>query len=372
MNFSDYTNPFKHVSSSFSPMPGERQFGTSLKTVRNNEIDFDVAIIGVKNDVNATHNKGCGLWVDAVREELYALKGPFKNLYVSDLGNLKAEKARDCYFALQELVLHLVENRVIPIIIGGSHDFTLPLIQALNVVKQQINLVCIDQSLDALESEDFDHKTWLREPLSGKWLESFSLIGYQSYLFDDEAIRAFPYRPYSLIRLGEVRKNLHNIEPVVRDADLVSLDMGVTRLSDAPGVRFGSPNGLFGEELCQLTRYCGFSDSLKCFGVFETNETNEGSRQTVRLAAQAIWHFIDGLDKRYKDYPVRDIASYKKHVVHQSDIDTDIVFYNNPQNNRWWMEIVKDSPRVVSCTYDDYKDALLSKIPDTYLKWAKL
>ena len=250
MNFSDYVIPAKHLATAFSPLPGERQFGNSLKTVRNNEIDFDVAIIGVKNDVNATFNRGCAMSPDAVREELYALKGPFKNLYVSDLGNLNAEKARDCYFALQELVQHLVENRVIPVVIGGSHDFTLPIIQALQAVNKPLNLVCIDQSLDALESDDFDHKTWLREPLAGRMLESFSLIGYQSYFFDDDAIRSFPFRPYSLIRLGEVRKNLHNIEPVVRDADIVSLDMGVTRLSDAPGIKFGSPNGLFGEELC--------------------------------------------------------------------------------------------------------------------------
>lgn len=343
----------------------------TFKPFLQNNIDFDVAIIGVNNDTNGVNNKGTLNAADNIRRELYSLRGNLKNIYVTDLGNLKPEKVKDAYFALEELVAFLIGKKVIPIIIGGSQDFNLPLFKGLKECCPKINFLCVDQTLDVKHSDDFDHQNYLKPVLNDDALNAFNLIAYQNYLYDETLLTDYTQFPITTIRMGELRKNMHNTEPLFRDADFVSFDMGAVRQSDAPGVRYGSPNGLFGEELCQLSRFAGFSDRISLFSLFETNPECDINAQTSKLAAQAIWHFLDGLDKRYKDYPVRGISSYKKFVVQQTDIDSEIVFYNNPSNNRWWIEVNRGSKIIVSCTYDDYKYARSNKIPDIYYKWSK-
>ena len=333
--------------------------------------NFDVAILGIVNDVNGTQNKGSAKAPDDIREALYALKGNFSKLYISDLGNFNTTSTRETYFAIEEVIPYLISKRVIPIIIGGSQDYTLPLFRALKESIHKINLVCVDQSLDANNNEDFDHKNYLNPILRSDHLQSFSLMAHQNYFYDDKLAAQYDTFPKNLIRLGELRKHIHRTEPVLRDADMVSIDMSAVRLSDSPGCNYGSPNGLFSEELCQIARFCGFSDRIKLFSLFETNPEMDMNRQSVQLAAQTIWHFIDGLDKRYKDYPLRDISTYKKIIVQQSDIDHELVFYNNPLNNRWWIEINAEKNIIVSCSIDDYHYAKANKIPDVYYKWRR-
>ena len=370
MDIYDYTEPVEvikrrgHLSKGLS-------VGEILKPVISNQVDYDVAILGISNDTNGTTNKGSASCTETIRNELYGLRGSFKNIYVSDLGNIKSKTVKDAYFALEEVIAYLISNRVIPIIIGGSNDFALPLFNGVKEFCKKVNLLTVDQTLDANDSDDFDHQNYLKKVLNDPDLLSFSLIGYQSYLFDETYLKAFNSYPKNAIRLGQLRKQIHITEPLFRDADMVSIDMGAVRLADAPGVMNGSPNGLFGEELCQLARYAGFSDRISLFSLFETNPVCDLNNQTSKLAAQAIWHFIDGLDKRYKDYPVRGISTYKKFVVQQSDIDHEMVFYNNPQNNRWWLEIDAAKNVIVSCTIDDYHYARANKIPDVYHKWHK-
>ncbi|MFB6318285.1 arginase family protein [Saccharicrinis sp. FJH54] len=370
MNIYDYTEPYEPVKQN-SHLSKGLSVGEILKQVTPTQVDYDVALIGIANDTNGTTNKGSAICAETIRKELYSLRGGFKNIYVSDVGNIKSNTVRDAYFALEEVVAYLIRNRVIPVIIGGSNDFALPLFSGVKSARKQVNFVTVDQTLDATDSEDFDHRNYLKPLLNDPDLLSFSLIGYQSYLYDELQLKAYQNFPQNIIRLGQLRKQIHITEPIFRDADMVAVDMSAVRLADGPGVRYGSPNGLFGEELCQLARYAGFSDRISLFSLFETNPECDLNNQTSKLAAQAIWHFLDGLDKRYKDYPVRDISTYKKFVVQQSDIDHEMVFYNNPQNNRWWLEIDAVKQMIVSCTIDDYHYARANKIPDVYYKWHK-
>lgn len=370
MDLNDYIIPVEPISTDGNLSKG-LTFKDYLKPHTSTVVDYDVAVIGVANDTNGTNNPGSAEGVEAIRSALYGLRGSFKNIYISDLGNIKSPTVKDGYFALEEVVTYLISNKVIPVIIGGSNDFALPLYNAVKECVKRVNLVCVDQTLDANSSDDFHHQNYLKELFTGSELQSFSLIGYQSYLYDDTLLKTYSSFPQTTIRLGQLRKMIHTTEPAFRDSDMVVFDVGAVRLSDAPGVQYGSPNGLFGEEFCQLARYAGFSDRISSFSVFETNPSLDVNHQTAKLTAQTIWHFLDGLDKRYKDYPVRGITSYKKFVVQQSDIDHELVFYNNPLNNRWWLVIDEKKNMVVSCTIDDYQYARSNKIPDVYYKWQK-
>ena len=60
-------------------------------------------------------------------------------------------------------------------------------------------------------------------------------------------------------RLGIIRSNSSEMEPVLRNTNLFAMDMSAVRYADAPGCANASPNGLNGEDACQLAYYAGLS-----------------------------------------------------------------------------------------------------------------
>jgi hypothetical protein len=162
------------------------------------------------------------------------------------------------------------------------------------------------------------------------------------------------------------------MEPVLRDTHILSIDMSVVRQSDAPGASLPAPNGFFGHELCQLTRYAGASDNLMAIGFFEINSLQDINNHTAHLAAQAAWYFIDGFALKNAENP--KVAGSKKYIVDASPAEQ-MVFLKSLTSDRWWMELpVEDSVNggnyLISCSYEDYLLACNNEIPDRW--WRRM
>ncbi len=175
------------------------------------------------------------------------------------------------------------------------------------------------------------------------------------------------------IRLGEARANLQSLEPVLRDTDLLSIDMSCIRQSEAPGVSLPSPNGFFGHELCQMSRYAGASDKIKSIGFFEVHPNKDINDQTSHLAAQSIWYFIDGFSIRTHEDP--QTGNSKKYIVKANHPSENMTFYKSSLTDRWWIELpIVDSlsgrNHILACSYEDYTRACNSEIPDRW--WRRM
>ncbi|NNE54557.1 MAG: arginase, partial [Flavobacteriales bacterium] len=175
-------------------------------------------------------------------------------------------------------------------------------------------------------------------------------------------------------RLGIINENVERAEPVVRNADLVSIDVASVRHSDAPGTAKTGPNGLYGEQLCQIARYIGMSDKMSAVGFFEYNPTLDRQEITAQLIAQSIWCLIEAVAHRKKDYPVGDKDDYLKYIVDIPDSKDSITFFKSPRSDRWWMDVPYPAGmrnkyhrhHLVPCTYEDYQRATNEDIPDLW------
>jgi hypothetical protein len=203
-------------------------------------------------------------------------------------------------------------------------------------------------------------------------LFSYANIGHQTYFVDQGDLDFLRDNFHQSIRLGEIRKEIGKVEPVLRDSAFSSLDMNSIRQSDAPGSTHPSPNGFTGEEICQISRYAGLSPMLRCFGVFNHLPAMDNGRQTSGLAAQALWYFMDGVAQRKDEHPLSSPDAFKKFIVSHNDMDHDIVFYKSIETDRWWFEVpvIRQSRTrhvLVSCSSDDYQAACKQEIPDRWL-----
>ena len=377
----------------FTPIDTAQFTGTSLYTatsygkVINAYTDADrfpeleniqLAIIGVEEDRKALNNEGCGLAADYVRENLYRLFQGNYTAKIADLGNIrKGNSIDDTYFALTDVLSQLLRKNIIPIVIGGSQDLTYCNYLAYLKMEQTINIVSVDSSFDIgdgdreLNSQSYLSKIILHKP---NILFNYSNVGFQTYFVEQNAIELMDKLYFDAHRLGQVRRHMEDVEPIVRNADVLSFDISAIRQSDAPGNGNASPNGFYGEEACQITRYAGMSDKLSSIGFYEINPAFDNNKQTAHLAAQMIWYFIDGFYNRKQDYPIIDKSEYTKYRVSITNHEHEIIFYKSNKSDRWWMDVpypinhkIKfERHHMVPCSYSDYETACRDEMPD---KW---
>ncbi len=79
-----------------------------------------IAIFGIKEDRGAPNNKGTASGPDEIRKKLYHLKKGMGSYRIVLLGNLNiGHDVSESYVRVSEVCRMLLEQNVLPIIIGG-------------------------------------------------------------------------------------------------------------------------------------------------------------------------------------------------------------------------------------------------------------
>lgn len=338
-----------------------------------------IAVFGVQEDRNSENNFGCGDNLHFIRRKLYQLFSGEWDIEIADLGNIiRGNKVEDTYFAVSELLTSLLKKNIIPIILGGGQDITYVNYRAYESLEQTVNITAVDSRFDLgsldeeITSQSYLSKIIIQKPNN---LFNYCNVGYQTYFNSQEEIKLLEELFFDTYRLG-VAKELENIEPAFRNSDIVSIDIGAIRQSEAPANNNASPNGFYGEEICAISRYAGLSDKVSSFGIYEYNSRLDQNHQTAGLIAQMIWYFIEGVNLRAKDYPFSGKENYQKFTVLMDD-DDPLIFYKSHKTGRWWFEINILSNNkykrhaLIPCTYKDYKKATNQEMPEKWYKAMK-
>lgn len=384
MDISTYLEPVNIESQGISYDTGRYRMGDVIVKFTDGDYfpdldQVDVAIIGVGDD-RATLNKGCDKAPDEVRSWFYGLFSHWNNLHVADIGNIRrGHQMDDTYFALKEVVSELLKINVVPMIIGGGHDLTYANYLAYENIGRIINIAAIDPIFDLghdeheLNSKSYLSRIILHQP---NFLFNFTNIGYQTYFVDQDSIVLMKNLYFDVNRLGNVRAEMEEVEPMVRNADILSIDISSVKRADAPAVDVAMPNGFSGEEMCRICRYAGMSDKLSSIGFYELNPSMDNNGQSAHLYAQMMWYFLDGFSNRRDDFPENNHQDYVRFNVQVENFEEELVFLKSKKTDRWWM-IVGSKDMVnqkykrhqfVPCSYYDYQTALNQEIPDRWWK----
>lgn len=337
-----------------------------------------IALFGVLEDRRAIDNDGCAKGPDAIRKQLFSLYREGLKDKIADLGNVeRGESPEDTHYAVTRITGSLLRAGIIPVILGGSHDLTYASYAGFEDIESNVNLAIIDNRFDIAEFRDpvdarnFLGKIILHEP---NFLFNYSHIGQQAYLSDPEFMELMDKLHFDNYRLGMIKGQLIEIEPSIRNADYLSIDMAALRAADSPGCGNAGPNGIYGEDICQMCFYAGMSDKLSCLGIYEYNPKFDLQERSAELVAEMIWCFLDGFLHRKNDFPFTDKSNYVKYTVSVTSADSEIIFYKSLLSDRWWMEVPYPSNKsnrfhrqvVVPCSYSDYQLASKDELPD---KW---
>jgi formiminoglutamase len=302
---------------------------------------------------------------NAIRTELYQLDYDF-GVDIIDLGNVRKKEIE----FLIPLLRELLDSQVFPIIIGDHPNLSIAQYKAFLMLKKAISLVTVDQRVPFHESEE-ETEYYLNEIINSDRSQLFhlGLVGVQSHYGPKSSFNFCEEHNFDIARLGKLRAQITEVEPIIRDADLLSFNINSIRAADAPGQNKPSPGGLFHEEACQIARYAGMSDKLRSFGVFGYAKKKDQEQQTAQSIAQMIWYFINGFNNRKGDYPVTT-EGLVEYIVDIKKLNYQLTFWKSKRSGRWWMQIpvkTKESyqrHRLISCSHQDYKMACQEELPD--------
>ncbi len=375
MNLNDYFDPVALDKPKDYFITSDSIFGKNIKINTPSspigEIsDYQIALLGVTEDRNS-NNQGTSLAPDKIRNKLYQLYRVNNKTKIIDLGNVKPGNTfSDTYFGLQDVILELLNNQVTFIILGGSQDLTYACYEAYEQIKDTINLVTVDFTID-INTSTSGSENYLSDLLNNKKLFKYTNLGHQQYLTDKSNLELLNRLYFESVRLGNLKNKLFLTEPVLRDADIVSLDIGAVKHADAPARIHTSPNGFLADEICQIARYSGIGDNVSCFGIYEINPKFDINNQTAHLAAQIIWYFIDGYSMRKSENRIGENKDYKVFFVSHENMEHDLTFYKSSKTERWWMEVpsIKSGKNIyIACSQEDYEQACNHDIPDRWWK----
>ncbi len=339
--------------------------------------DVKIVILGVLENRNDVNYIGEDFNLNEIRKSLYTLYPGSWSTSIADIGDIeKGERVEDTYFALKETLTTLIKNKIIPVIIGGSQDLSYANYRAYDNLMPMVNIVNVDKSFDLgdsskpIKNTSFVGKIILDEPYN---LFNYAIIGYQTYFNSQEEIDLMERLYFEPYRLGEISNDLTLVEPVMRDANIVSVDLGALKASEVGLKQKVSPNGLDGKEICTVARYAGISNKVSSFGIYEY-KPSQYDDITSMLISQMIWYFIEGVNCRVQDDDFSNGENHQKFITLAESHE--LIFYKSIKTGRWWIEIpflanVNNKLKkhtLLPCTHQDYLDACNDKIPERWYK----
>lgn len=333
--------------------------------------DVGLAIFGIGDGSLSSHNQACGLGHHTIREQFYNLVAHRSvQDQIIDLGDLKLGKNNSETQEKIKFVIHqLQQQNITCLILGGSINLGLGIFEGLSEIKN-LDISLVSPTLPILENELLQ-KIIIHEQNN---LFNINILAHQMHLVPDDCIEVLEKMNFEQCRLGAIKNNTEQIEPLVRDTDLVLFDMCAIKHAESPGTNPSYPSGLNTDMACKIARYAGISDQTKVFGIFEVNPELDHRNQTAIIAAEMMWYFIDGFFNRRNDHPSlhNDFIRYRCYF---EDKMPDVIFHKSKLTNRWWMEVNIENKsnrqintKLIPCAYEDYINTSKGNFPDLYLK----
>ena len=319
---------------------------------------------GETRGMGANHNHI--LSPNTIRAEYYSLYHWHKEVNVVDFGNVKVGATlQDTYAALKAVVSELLERKKKVVIIGGSHDLTLAQYGAYGSLGKIIEAAVVDARIDLNIDSVLANDNFLMEMLCGSpnYIKHYSHIGFQSYMVHPHMLETIDKLHFDCFRVGKVKENVEEMEPVLRNANMLSFDIAAIQNAHAPSNKL-TPNGFTGEEACTLMQYAGLSTNISSIGIYGYLPKDDVNQLTAKQASHMMWYIMDGIFKSKHEAEIDNTNEFNEFHLAFADVQTS--FLQSKRTGRWWMQLPEG--KYIACSQSDYIIAASNDIPERWMR----
>jgi formiminoglutamase len=328
--------------------------------------EVDMVLIGC-NDLrglginNYTHNIA-----NTIRSEFFSLYHWHKDIKVADFGNIKTGATlQDTYAALKTVVSELIAKKKKVIILGGSHDLTLAQYGAYNLLGHIIEATNVDARIDLNMDSVHAADNFLMEMLcsSPNYVKHYNHLGFQSYMVHPTMLETIDKLRFDCYRVGKVKENIEEIEPVIRNTHMLSFDITAIQNAYAPCNKL-TPNGFTGEEACTIMQYAGLSNNISSIGIYGYLPTEDVHNLSAKQISQMLWYIMDGMYKSKNEAALNNSHDFNEYHLSFADVNTS--FLQSKRTGRWWMQL--PDGKYIACSQTDYIMAASNDIPERWMR----
>jgi len=328
-----------------------------------------VYILGVPyGGSGAVHNFKKGLM--EIRKFFYELKCRGE-VVICDIGDIdiKISKGKKDYTRVVEHVRDIVHECVSQggriIIVGASSLYGYA--QSMGCGGEDTTLCVISPNLplgkynelNAVTSDNFlSHLILAEESVIGHYIH----IGYQRYYVSMEELALIEDMGFEAYPLGYFRRDIHRVEPLVRDADNIVVSLNAIKHGDFPCSGTPHPNGFTAEAICQIVYYAGLGGRTRVLGIYDYHPERDVWGVGAKLIAQIMWHFVDGVMNSIVEVPSDSDDKFIKYLVPVPDSSTIMTFYKSKMTDRWFFQI-PNTRKHVAVSLNDYMSVFRGEIP---------
>jgi agmatinase len=275
--------------------------------------DADVALLGVPHDAGTTYQPGARLAPYHVRRVSALVQGHHPVHGIDVFARLRCVDAGNVVFppfdraamrsAVEAEVRRLADAHVAPVVVGGDHSITLPILRALARQHGPLAIVHLDAHLDLSGPEtwgdEFHHGTPLRHAIDEGLVEPGQLYqlgvrGPRGAASDDLVARTQGHTVISsdaVAERGARRVCAELRERIGARPVYVTFDVDAIDPAFAPGTGTPVPGGLSAREALALVRGLASLD-VRGGDVVEVCPPLDHADVTSHLAAHLVWELL--------------------------------------------------------------------------------
>ena len=304
-----------------SNSPRFAQPATFMRLPYTTNLDgVDVAILGVPFDGGTSYRSGARLGPREIRAQSSLIRpysyfqkiSPFERLTIVDAGDVDAPPVgiEAAYAAIDSAVDRMVSANITPLVVGGDHSISLPVLRAIARTHGPVALVQFDAHIDTW-GDYFGGKYFHGSPFRRAIEEGliapaeYVQVGIRGPMYGDEADFAWQ-RGHGVttidirqVKTDGVEKTAARIRSLVRGRPLyVTFDIDSVDPAYAPGTGTPEVGGLTSFEAQELVRGLGGLPLVGC-DVVEVAPPFDGPGQiTALLAANIMFELLGVLARR--------------------------------------------------------------------------
>jgi len=275
----------------------------------------DVAIVGVPYDGGTSYRPGARLGPREVRHQSSLIRtynsfqkvAPFDRLNVADAGDVdpppvSIEKAYD---AIDARIGQIADAGARPIVVGGDHSITLPVLRALARRHGQLGLVQFDAHIDTWDEYfggKYFHGTMFRRAIEEDLVDGrrFVQVGIRGPMYGEDDFDFHREHGITVVDIDQVKDRgvawtIDEIRRIVTGPAYMTFDIDGVDPAFAPGTGTPEVGGLTSHEAIRLVR--GLRGlSLVGGDIVEVAPLFDGPGQiTAVLAANVMFEFLCAL-----------------------------------------------------------------------------
>jgi formiminoglutamase len=368
LNIADFLDPVNLSELSHDAGYREGQIGSRIRVYEDEFPELEevnIVLVGC-NEQRGNASLQASEAAARIRHEFFSLFHWHQDLSLADVGNIKAGKTlNDTYAALKVVLRELTSMGKLVVVLGGSHDLTLAQYHAFADDQHVIDAAGVDAIIDINLDSPFRNDNFLMEMLTAEpnYMKHYNHIAFQSYFVHPRMLETMDKLCFDCFRVGQVKDQIEEMEPVLRNCSLLSFDISAIAHAFAPANTL-TPNGLSGEEACILMQYAGMAPPMRSIGIYGYRPEKDTGQLTARQISQMLWYLMDGRSRGAREAPLSEKESFNEFHTVFSEVET--IFRQSRKTGRWWMQL--PDRQFIACSYKDYLTASNNDIPERWLR----